>query len=84
MVPACEPCPRSKATGRPASVIMEKKKLESLNSFKELPDLCANRTDPPADSDQWARMMRELRGKFRGKGLMQELMAEKKREKEPT
>jgi len=29
-------------------------------------------------------MMRELRGKFRGKGLMQELMAEKKHEKEPT
>jgi hypothetical protein len=42
----------------------------------------ADRTDLPEDSSDYVRQLRKLQGKFRGKGLMKALMAEKKREKD--
>jgi hypothetical protein len=62
---------------------MKIKQPQSLNEFKERvnPASGANKTDLPDNSIKYVRALRELRGKFRGKGLMEELMAEKRREK---
>lgn len=58
----------------------------SLDEFERTIDpalgIWADRTDLPDDSSEYVRELRNLRGKFRGKGLMKALMAEKKSESE--
>jgi uncharacterized protein (DUF433 family) len=43
----------------------------------------ADRTDLPDDSVEYVRQLRDIRGKFRGKGLMKALTTEKGGESEP-
>lgn len=65
---------------------MKRKQPQSLNEFKDGLDsafgVLADKTDLSDNSRRYVLAMRELRGKFRGKGLMKALMIEKKCENE--
>jgi hypothetical protein len=57
----------------------QRKSSEDSNRQFDVADTRASGRKPP-DASEYVRAQ-ELRGKFRGKGLLKELMAEKNREK---